>query len=89
MGYAEYSASEIVSRGEFLYAQEIRDRIAPQNQNRFVVIDIESGDYEVADTDVEATKALLVRHANAVLYGLRVGHRAAYSMGGHRLGSEK
>ena len=52
----------------------------------FVVIDVESGDYEVADGDAVATRRLLTRRPEAVTYAVRVGYRAAYShTGGFRM----
>jgi hypothetical protein len=50
-------------------------------------VDVESGDYEVGDDDLQATKRLLGRRPNAVLYGLRVGRNAAYRLTGAELGA--
>ena len=57
----------------------------PQEHGKFVVIDIETGDYELDANDATATRRLQQRRSDAVIYGLRVGYRAAYSLGGGSL----
>ena len=77
----EISPTEVVARGEDLYERNIRQIVEQGNHGKFVVIDIDSGDFEVDSEDLQATKRLLARHADAVIYGLRIGHKAAYRFG--------
>ncbi len=81
MGNAKYSLEEVRTRGEALYRERVRDSVEPEHDGKFVVLDIKSGEYEVDEEDAVATKRLLARRPEAVLYGLRVGHRAAYHLG--------
>ena len=76
-----YTSQEVASRGEILYAQQIRDKVNPKHKGKFLVIDIETGEYEINDDDLVATKQLLTNHPNAVIYGLRIGYPAAYRIG--------
>lgn len=46
-----------------------------------MVLDIESGDYEVDDEDLNASEKLLERRPDAVMFGLRVGEPSAYRIG--------
>ena len=81
-----YTSQEVASCGEALYAQQIRDKVNPKHKGKFLVIDIETGEYEINDDDLVATKQLLTNHPNAVIYGLRIGYPAAYRIGsGFRL----
>ena len=82
MPYANYTAQEVELRGEALYVQHIRDKVHPQHQGKFLVIDIETGEYEIDADDLTATNRLLANHPNAVIYGLRIGYPAAYRIGG-------
>jgi len=84
MPYADYAAQEVELRGEALYMEHIRDKVHPQHQGKFLVIDIETGEYEIDADDLVATKQLLANHPNAVIYGLRIGHLAAYRIGSGR-----
>ena len=83
MPYANYTAEEVVTRGEALYQQQIRAIVEVENKGRFLVLDIETGEYEIAPDDLLATKRLLAKRPDAVLYGLRIGFPAAYRLGGH------
>lgn len=75
------SPQEVVDRGEAIYQKQIRAQVEGGNKGKFVVIDIKSGDYEVDTEDIDASLRLLARHPDAVIYGLRIGHRAAYKLG--------
>ena len=77
MPYINYTPSEVASRGEGIYDRQIRDKVELKHKGRFLVIDIETGEYEI-DDDLVATKRLLVRRPNAVIYGIRIGFPTAY-----------
>lgn len=85
MPYANYTPKEVSSRGEAIYRREIRDRVAPKHKGKFLVIDIETGEYEMNADDLVATKRLLAKHPNAIIYGLQIGAPTAYRIGGHFL----
>ncbi len=74
-----YGPGEVAARGEAIYRDLVGSQIEPLEKGMFVVIDVESGDYEIDERDAVATRRLLNRRPNAVTYGVRVGHRAAYS----------
>jgi len=79
---ARYSREEVAARGEAIYEQDIRPNIESQNKGKFLVLDIESGDYEIDEDDLVATKRVMAKRPDAVLYGLRIGYPAAYRLGG-------
>ena len=81
-----YKLGEIVARGEAIYREQIQSQLESVEKGNFVVIDIETGDYEIDAGDAAATRRLLDRRPTAVTYGVRVGHRATYShAGGFRM----
>ena len=83
MPYARYSPREVESLGEEMYERQIRAQVEVGNKGKFVVIDVETGEFEVDEDDLEATKRVLAKRPDAVLYGLRVGYPTAYTLGGH------
>jgi hypothetical protein len=83
MPYANYSPEEVEARGEALYAERLRAQVEAENKGKFLVIDIETGDYEIDADDLMATRRVLAKRPAAVLYGLRIGHPTAYRLGGH------
>ena len=82
MPYTHYTAEEVAARGEALYEQRIQPHVEATHQGKFVVVDIETGDYEIDADDLAATKRALAKRPDAVLYGLRIGYPTAYRLGG-------
>ena len=78
MASRAYEPGEIAARGESIYQEQFLPQVGPVEKGTFVVIDVESGDYEVDPRDATATRRLLKRRPEAVTYGVRVGYRAAY-----------
>jgi hypothetical protein len=83
MRYQNYSPQDVESRGEEIYEHQLRKNVELGNEGKFIVIDIETGDYEIDANDLLATKRALSKRPDAVLYGLRIGFPAAYTLGGH------
>jgi hypothetical protein len=81
MPRAEYSAKEIAERGEAFYRQWIAGKLSETDHGKFLVIDVETGDYEVDDDDLTATERVLARRPDALTYGVRIGHETAYRLG--------
>ena len=68
--------------GEEIYRKKIRPLVYPAMKGKVVVIDVDSGDYEVDDEDLEATAKLLARRPNARTWGDRIGYKGVESFGG-------
>ena len=81
MSYSDATSETIAARGEEIYQRQIRDKVDPKYKGMFLVLDIKTGNYEIADEDLEATDRLLAKHPNAIIYGVRVGFPAAYGIG--------
>jgi hypothetical protein len=81
----KYSASEVVRKGELLYAREIRHQVEPAHVGEFLAVDIESGSYEVDRDELAAINRARARNPDAVLYLVKVGYPAAHRLGGPKL----
>ena len=83
VGHPRFSSHEIVERGKAIYEQQIRPTVDTEaNAGKFLIIDIETGDYELDDDDMAATRRAHARHPDGAFYGMRVGYRAAEVLGG-------
>ena len=78
MPYSDFTAEEIESQGESIYVNQIRDRLSTGHRGKFLVIDVETGEYEIDNDDLLATRRLLTNRPNAVIYGLRIGFPTVY-----------
>ena len=74
--------SEICTRGEKIYREQIRPTLTEADIGKFVTIDINSGDYEIDADDISGGLALRARTPGSCYYGLRVGYSVAESFDG-------
>ncbi len=81
MRYNGQTTEEVGRRGQALYDRKIRDKVEEKHHGQFLVLDIGTGEYEIDDSDLVASKRALAKNPDAVLYGVRVGFPAAYRLG--------
>ena len=58
-------------RGEAIYESIIRPLIDPADDYKFVLVDVISGDYEIAERSAEARVKLRKRRPGAVIHTMR------------------
>jgi hypothetical protein len=76
-----YSKEEFARRGDEIYDHDVRPRIEVGDEGKFVVIDIDTGAYEIDEDELAASDRLLARNADAQLWVMRVGSRCARRFG--------
>ncbi|MCY4581194.1 MAG: hypothetical protein OXE50_00100 [Chloroflexi bacterium] len=72
----------IAARGQAIYRKKVRPLVYPHLKGKVVVIDVDSGDYEIDEEDLEATVKLLARRPDARTWGERIGYKGVESFGG-------
>lgn len=72
---------ETARRGDDIYERAVRPRLGPEDEGKFVLIDVESGDHEMDRDEVAASDRLLARHPEARVWMLQVGSRYARRFG--------
>jgi len=70
-----YSKEEFAQRGDEIFERTILRRLKAEDEGKFVVIDIESGAYEIDTDELAASDRLLASHPNAQTWLRRVGSR--------------
>ena len=78
------AVQEIGQRGQALYDRKIRAQVEQDYWGKFLILDVNTGDYEIDAEDLDASERLLVRRPDAVLFGVRIGSHAAYRLGGKK-----
>ncbi len=78
MATPKYSIDEVCDRGEKIYEERIKLLVEPHETGKFIAIDIESGDYEIDEEMLAASRRLRVRRPDSLRYGGRVGYDSAY-----------
>lgn len=88
MPHPRYTSQDIVQRGQSLYDQQIRSQVETSHKGKFLVLDIETGEYEIDVSEVAALQRAKAKNPDAALYILRVGYPTAYRVGGPRLATQ-
>lgn len=71
----------VIERAKVIYEQELRDSLEAAHRDRFVAIEPESGDHFLADSFDAAVKAARSKYPSRLSHTIRIGHRAAFSIG--------
>lgn len=77
------SREEVAHRARQLYENSIRQEVETEkNIGKMVIVDIETGAYEVDKTGIKAAHNLMAKHPYARLFGIYIGYNVAVSLGG-------
>lgn len=78
-----FGKDEFARRGQEIYDRVIQQIVRPNDEGKFVAIDIETGQFEIDQDDYVATERLLARNADAQIWLACVGQRTTYRIGYH------
>lgn len=71
---------EVARLGTEVYDRQVRPKLRPEDNDKFVAVDITTGEYELDNDDYTAVMRLRTRRPSAEIWLGRVGQRAAYHM---------
>ena len=78
---ARYS-EDVVRRAQEFYERDLKPRLEPQQNGKFLVINADTGEYVLGEDDVVVSREASTRFPGAPLFSMRVGYRAAHRLGG-------
>lgn len=84
-----YSKEEFARRGDKIYEEKVRPNLKKKDMERFVAIDIETGEYEIAKVGLTAIHRLEARLPDPQIWLMRVGTKYLCTFGGHEMGDEE
>ena len=83
-----YSKEEIARRGDAIYEKEILPKLSVKDVGKFLAIDIETGEHEIAADEMKAGDKLLARLPEAQIWMVRIGYASTHSFGGRQVRQE-
>lgn len=89
MGHPHYSTEEIAARGREIYEKQLRDKLEPDNIGKFLVIDVETGEYEMGEDDLAVSLGAYRKKPNGARYGMRIGSPTAGTIGNAFVGAPR
>jgi hypothetical protein len=79
-----YSKEEFATRDDVIYEKDILPKLAAKDVGKFLAIDIETGQYEIAADEMKAGDKLLARLPEAQIWMVRIGYASTHSFGGRQ-----
>ena len=77
------SAEETARLGKEIYQRDIRPLVEADHHGKVIAIDVDTGDYAVADTASAAAKRLRAQRPDAGVWLMRVGYPTLRRFGGY------
>ncbi|MFQ5794299.1 MAG: hypothetical protein ACE5JP_04525 [Candidatus Bipolaricaulia bacterium] len=74
---------EISKKGQRIL-EAIPKELAEEHFGQFITIEVDSGDYFMGDTAIEATQKARAKHPDKIFFLGRIGYRTAYTFKGRR-----
>ena len=79
----KYSSDETARRAEEWYSGDLRQQLeTEENLGRILAIDVDTGDYAIANDVLTAAHQVQTRKPEADLYMFRIGYPAVHKIGG-------
>jgi len=80
-----YNKSKFARRGDDLVASKVRPNITSADADKFVAIDIETGEYELDKDEMKAVKRLRKRVRDPQIWLMHLGRGYLHRFGGQRV----
>jgi len=81
MPNATLDPDELVRRGQDYYERVLRAKLDPAHRGEFLAIEVETGDYALGDSTLDALDKAEAKHPDRVFYIMRIGYRTAGRLG--------
>lgn len=75
---------ELAKLGGDIFERQVRPNLRPEDDGKFIAIDVETGDCEMDDDDYAAVARLRSRKPAADVWLMRAGCPTTYRIGRHR-----
>jgi len=72
---------EIARRGTEFYERHLRQSVEREHFGRYLVLDVETGEYEIDSDHLAASNRAVAKRPNAILFTLRIGYRSGGRIG--------
>ena len=76
-----FGKKEFARRGDAIYENDVLPHLKPEDEGRFVALDIESGAFEIDDNELEACDKLDARIPDSQTWLVRIGSRYLHRFG--------
>ena len=72
---------DLIDRAKAIYDERLRDKLEPDHNGEIIAVEVESGEYFLGDSAIEAYDEAVKKHPGRKFAFLRVGAEATYTVG--------
>ena len=83
-----YSKEEFARRGDAIYEKDILPKLTAKDVGKFLAIDIDTGEYEIAADEMKVGDKLRARLPEAQIWMMRIGYTSTRRFGGRHVRQE-
>ena len=74
-------SNDFAQRAERIYCERLRAILEPGHRGEYLVINVDTGEYEVDPDHLAASDRMIAKHPATSLFAMRVGYRALGKIG--------
>ena len=84
MPTSKHTRDELARLGGDIFDRQVQPTLRPEDNGKFVAIDVSTGEFEIDSDDYTAVMRLRTRKPEADMWLMRAGYPAAYRIGAGR-----
>ena len=73
-------SQQLAQRGEVIYQKKLKELLEPKYNGQFVAIEVDSGDYFLGDTPLDAIHRGKEKYPDKPFHVMRVGPKTAFNL---------
>lgn len=81
MPTTKHTLDELADLGGDIFDRKVWPALRPEDDGKFVAIDVETGDYEIDEDDYTAIARMRLRKPSADVWLMRAGYPTTHKMG--------
>ncbi len=83
MAKESLTPEQVAELGEKIYLEKLKSILEPNDTGRFVAIEVESGDYFVGSSIIEAIEKARTLHPDKLMHTIKIGFEGVFKMGSY------
>lgn len=72
---------QVSEKGQQIYNEKLKSELEPDNRGKFLVIEVESGEFFLGDTIIEALQKAKDKYPTKLFHTVRIGYEGIFKMG--------
>jgi hypothetical protein len=74
---------QVAVKGERIYQEKLKTVLEPSEIGKFVAIEVESGDYFVGESIIDAIQQARAKYPDKLVHTIKVGYEGVFKMGSY------